>query len=111
MRFLATQKTDAMNTTNVNTRKENSSLIIHATTAILVTLFLFYIDEGYYNFKWMLSIGNWICFFVYAGMLFGGQILVKMFLFEKFSKTHIILACIIGSAIGLIFTITVLFRG
>jgi hypothetical protein len=29
-------------------------------SAFLVTMFFFYIDEGYYDFRWMKSAGNWI---------------------------------------------------
>ena len=33
-------------------------------TALMV-LFLFYIDEGWYSFKWMLDLGNWLVFCIY----------------------------------------------
>jgi hypothetical protein len=49
----------------------DKSTIINLILASLLTLFLFYIDEGYYNFKWMLNPGNWIVYFFYVVVLFG----------------------------------------
>jgi hypothetical protein len=33
--------------------------------AFIICQFLFFIDEGYYDFRWMKSVGNWIVFVVY----------------------------------------------
>ena len=44
-------------------------------TSIVLVLFLFFIDEGYYNFNWMKSFGSWIVFTIYAVVLFFGQYL------------------------------------
>jgi hypothetical protein len=49
----------------------DKSTIINLILASLLTLFLFYIDEGYYNFKWMLNPGNWSVFGFYGVVLFG----------------------------------------
>jgi len=41
----------------------------------IFTLFLFCIDEGYYDFRWMRNIGNWIAFVPYlllSYLLFSG---------------------------------------
>jgi hypothetical protein len=35
-----------------------------------MTLFLFYIDEGFYSFAWMKQAGAWIVFFIYCNVLF-----------------------------------------
>jgi len=32
--------------------------------SIIITLFICYVDEGYYNFKWMLDWENWISFII-----------------------------------------------
>ncbi len=43
--------------------------------AFLVTQLLFFIDEGFYDFRWMKSLGNWIVFIPYliaVYLLFSG---------------------------------------
>lgn len=51
-------------------------------SAIIVTLLLLYIDEGYYNFSWMSNIGNWIVGTVYVVIISVIQIAVyKLVLF------------------------------
>ncbi len=45
--------------------------------AILITLFLFYIDEGYYNFNWMKERGAWIIFSIYVLLIYGLQLLIQ----------------------------------
>ena len=39
------------------------------SVAAIITMFLFYIDEGYYNFNWMKSFGNWVVFVIYVLLL------------------------------------------
>lgn len=51
-------------------KKAKSEVIIPLTIAVIITLFLFYIDEGYYNFNWMLDFGNWFVFVIYVSVLF-----------------------------------------
>lgn len=34
-------------------------------TTFLVVNFLFFIDEGYYDFRWMMDWGNWVVFAIY----------------------------------------------
>ena len=48
------------------------NLIVFGLSSLLLTVFLFYIDEGYYSMRWMLAIENWIPFLGYcAGFLIG----------------------------------------
>jgi len=49
----------------------DNSTRINLVLATALTLFLFYIDEGYYNFKWMLDAGSWVVYFLYVVVLFG----------------------------------------
>lgn len=51
---------------------------IMLTTSFIVTFFLFFIDEGYYDLRWMKSVGNWIMFFIYAGFAFSAQFLFSL---------------------------------
>lgn len=53
-------------------------------SAVLITMILFFIDEGYYDFRWMLSWGNWIVFGIYIILLFPVQWLISRFLFVNF---------------------------
>ena len=39
-------------------------------SSLLITNFLFYIDEGYNDFRWMRDFGNWIVFVIYCSVLF-----------------------------------------
>jgi hypothetical protein len=48
---------------------KNKIAYFSLVNATIVTLFLFYIDEGYYNFNWMTSVGNWFVFFIYLTFL------------------------------------------
>ncbi|MBL7815414.1 MAG: hypothetical protein JNL70_10395 [Saprospiraceae bacterium] len=42
------------------------STSIYPFWAMLLTSYLFYIDEGYYNFDWTKNVGNWITFVFYS---------------------------------------------
>jgi hypothetical protein len=37
--------------------------------AFILTQVLFFIDEGFYDFRWMKSYGNWIVFALYVVVL------------------------------------------
>lgn len=47
--------------------------------SIAVTLFLFFIDEGYYNFNWMADVGNWVAFLIYVVLLLIPQLVLIYF--------------------------------
>jgi len=59
------------------------SLCISLLMAVMLTFFLFFIDEGYYNFDWMNRGANWIGFAIYSIVLFVGQIVIKLLLFKN----------------------------
>lgn len=51
-----------------------SPRIIPAVVAtFIIVMFLFYIDEGYYDFRWMRNVGNWLMFVVYLALVFPMQ--------------------------------------
>ncbi len=50
--------------------------------AVGVTLFLFFIDEGFYNLNWMADARNWVFFFLYVMLLFTAQLLLIWMLFR-----------------------------
>lgn len=43
---------------------------VFIAVAIIFTFILFYIDEGYYDFRWMKEWGNWIVFLLYVGLIY-----------------------------------------
>ena len=47
------------------TEKQKVPLTLFFAVAFCFTQFLFFIDEGYNSFKWMLSPANWLVFFIY----------------------------------------------
>lgn len=64
------------------------SLLIPLASAFIITFFLFFIDEGYYDLRWMMRWGNWIVFLVYIVLLFPVQWFISHFLFKKYLGTE-----------------------
>lgn len=83
-----------------------SRLLAPLTTTLLVVTFLFFIDEGYYNFNWMSDPGAWIVFSIYYAILFPVQWACSHFLFR--SKRGISWVWL-ASAIGFFATLSLLF--
>lgn len=48
---------------------KSKKYLIILLNAIVITLFLFYIDEGYYNFNWMKEKGAWLIFSIYVMLI------------------------------------------
>jgi hypothetical protein len=77
--------------------------IIPFVLALLVTGFLFFIDEGYYDMRWAEDPGNWFVFFVYSGIMLGGQLLIQQFMFKKYTgwRRHAVVA-FVGIPLGVL---------
>ena len=76
----------------------------------LIVFFLFYIDEGFYDLRWMSDSGNWVVFFLYWMAMVLGEFVVAFFLpanWEIHRKMGVIIA--VGIPIGLFVLIRVLF--
>jgi hypothetical protein len=56
-----------------------------AVAALTLSLWLFYIDEGLYNFAWMRSWLNWIWLLVYSGWIWAAQMLAGRYLFKQYT--------------------------
>jgi hypothetical protein len=65
-------------------------------SAILINQVLFFLDEGYNDFRWVQSFGNWIVFAGYTIVLFGAQFLVFSVLRKRWDPPTSILASIAG---------------
>lgn len=56
--------------------------LYYLLTALLLTLYMFYLYEGYCDFRWMKSFGNWIVYVIYSIVIFG----ILLFLRYLFTK-------------------------
>ena len=66
--------------------------------SVLVALFLFFIDEGYYNFNWMLDIGNWIVFVVYVLMISFSSLVFHEIILRKYKgRRKGVLSVVLGT--------------
>ena len=90
--------------------KNFSSSYLFLIISVVASLFLFYIDEGYYNFQWMKFWGNWIVFMIYAGIIFVVQQLFALIFREVFkvnNRNYLIAA--IGVPVPIFVLITIIF--
>jgi hypothetical protein len=88
-----------------NTPNKDDSPLWPLTIAILITFLLFFIDEGYYDLRWMKSGVNWFWFAVYAtGFLFI-QAIVHQCLWWYRGKNKIAITCVTGLVIGLVLVV------
>lgn len=78
--------------------------------AVVITLFLFYIDEGFYNFKWMLNIGNWIAFLIYVSVIYGAQLILTLPLFRFAPQFILTVTKFILIILGILFLALVVFN-
>ena len=86
---------------------KNSNLLIPVVSSVAITMFLFYIDEGYYNFEWMASIGNWVAFVFYAiPMILGQFIISKIIPTKHLGVLTSLFTVVTGSSLGLLIVIT-----
>lgn len=82
--------------------------LIYFFTSVCVTFFLFFIDEGYYDLRWMETLSNWFFFFAYAALFFCGQFIAYIF-FRKMQAGSLrnIFVCTTGLVIGFIFAMAI----
>jgi hypothetical protein len=78
--------------------------------ALLTTLFLFYIDEGYNDFRWMKEPGNWFAFIIYGGSFILGEYLVHRFVADELAPVpRTIVTVVLGLPLGLIIALAAIF--
>ena len=95
------------NLTIENKRKrEDRDALILVTSSILLTMFFFFIDEGYYNFKWMADIFNWFLFLIYSIVFLFAQFITYNLLPQKIIGIgRIAFSVLSGTVIALTFLI------
>jgi hypothetical protein len=81
---------------------EFNDWVVFLLASISIVLFLFYIDEGYYSFKWIRSVGAWIVFSLYTAGLFLTQLALSLLVSKKYTnRWRRVLALTLGVPIGL----------
>ena len=75
--------------------------------ALAITFLLFWMDEGYYDLRWMSNSGNWIMFILYSGGFVAGQYMVSELFFKRMQgRKGTVLTILSGIPLG--FTIVLL---
>lgn len=77
-----------MSSITVTPGNTRDSILIPLGSAFVITFFLFFIDEGYYDFRWMLEWGNWVVFVLYLAFMFPVHWAISHFLFRKYQGTR-----------------------
>ncbi|MGV3636236.1 MAG: hypothetical protein ACO1NQ_01190 [Flavobacteriales bacterium] len=91
-----------MELTTSTPRPLHSSLVF--TTALLVTLLLYFIDEGRYSLEGLLTVGNGIALGIYLlGMLLGLALMAHIFAKRHASPVRTLLVLALGSVVGFVF--------
>lgn len=109
MVILHISKPKLMHNTNTLPVHKNEDLASPFIAALLIVLFLFFIDEGYYDFRWMREWGNWFVFGIYLAIIFPLQWLISYFLLRQFVgwKKVLIMVCFsVPLTIGMIWLLT-----
>jgi hypothetical protein len=85
------------------------TFVIQVIIAILLTNFLFFIDEGFYSFQWMNNVGNWVAFALYVAVMVLFQwvtfLLIKQLYFGRF---QLFVSSLLGVVLGLILLFSLL---
>lgn len=63
--------------------RKSEDLITPLISAFLIVMFLLFIDEGYYDFRWMKDAGNWFVFGIYMIIFFPVQWGISHFIFGQ----------------------------
>lgn len=70
--------------------------------AFLFTNFLFFLDEGYFNFNWTFKGWNWVFFLIYFIFIVLGQQFAEITLLRKYNGSEkTFLSILLGVVVGL----------
>jgi len=72
-----------MQTAIVHTKEKKKALLTLVVAALSVPLFLGFIDEGYYNFQFLLDPGSLVALSIYGALIFGFEYLFYAVIFKK----------------------------
>jgi len=94
-----------MKTPTAISKDKSILFILPLLIALVITLFLFYIDEGFYDFRWMQNIGNWIVFLFYIAAIYG-MLLLIFIPFFRFAPVFILISLKIFFVISFLLLLT-----
>jgi hypothetical protein len=88
-------------------KKKKWRIITPAIWSFLTIMFIFFVDEGHYNFTWVHQRENWIAFAIYAiGFLFS-QLITSLIILRNYrGRNKVRLLSIVTVALGLFFTLS-----
>lgn len=99
-----------MQQTMTNSSYDRVPVMTYFITTIIITMSLFYIDEGYYDFRWMTSWGNWFVFFIYGTVIFAFQLLMYLLIVKVFKwRLNNLAVILVGASLAVLFLVTVVF--
>ena len=75
---------------------KNINLFIYIISAITLTMFLLYVDEGLNNFTWMTDPLNWVSFLIYASGIVAGQLFFENILLKNYKRQGKVLMSLFG---------------
>ena len=79
-------------------------------TAVIVTLFLYFIDEGRYSLEGLFTLDNSIAMSIYlVGMVLGLFLMAAVFEKRPTSRARTALVLCLGTVVGLIFGLLLVF--
>ena len=87
------------------TRSIQTKPVIYFLSTVVVVNILFFIDEGYYDFRWMADLGNWLAFAIYFAVLFLAQFGLDRLLSAIKTPAKVSISIVIGSMAGLLFLV------
>lgn len=90
-----------MSATETLPQARNFKILIPFISALLMVLFFAFIDEGYYDFRWMSDPGSWAAFGIYLAIFFVIQSLIYNFAlsFLKGALKNIIMLGVVTPAL------------
>ncbi len=95
-----------MTSITLQNNDQQKSMGILLISALSITLFLAFIDEGQYNFNWMAELGGWIAIAIYTAIIFGVQYLVFKALGYFFKRANrLFLSVLVGGGLGFFVTV------
>jgi len=84
------------------TDKQNPTAVFMAV-AFSLTFILCWMDEGYYDLRWMKSGHNWVCFCIYfAGFTAGMAIVSEFILKNRYNNRSLITRMLLGLPVGVL---------
>jgi len=100
---------ESLKTEIIDSQRERIWLL-PITSAVIISVFLFYTDEGYNDFRWAGDIRNWVIFSLFVLGFFLGQAIIATYCFPKMSgwaKKGLVLG--LGLPLGVLFIIFLMY--